>query len=235
MTNFVIEQLRKFVQNPVDRNGMTVRHGVKWLSAVHAMAFATLFLSACTGGKYPAPPVTLPTDSVNQSSYDYIIGEGDLLNIFVWGYEDLSVSLPVRPDGRITTRLVEDLQASGKTPTALARDVEKRYKDFVKRPVVTISVAGFVGSTSQQVKIIGGSTEPKSLPYERGMMLLDALIRTGGLGEFSSGNRALLIRGQGEEQETYSLRLDDLVRKGDISANVQLAPGDIIMIPENWF
>ena len=165
-------------------------------SAALPLVLATLVLAACAGGRYPPPP------GVGQDAsapYEYIIGEGDVLNIFVWGYEDLSTSVQVRPDGRITTRLIEDLQASGKTPTELAREIEQRYVDFVNRPIVTVSVDDFVGAPSQRVKIIGASAEPKTVPFESGMTVLD------------------------------------LIRKGDMSANVALNPGDIVVIPETWF
>ena len=201
---------------------------------VGSLVLSSLLLAACAGGNYPPPPGSSEGGAA-VPAYDYVIGEGDMLNIFVWGYEDLSASVPVRPDGRITTRLVEDLQAAGKTPTQLAREIEKRYVDYVNRPVVTISIADFVGAQSQQVKIIGTGSEPRNVPYETDMTVLDLIIEVGGLGEFASGNRARLVRKQGDERANYSLRLDDLVRKGDMSANVPLSPGDIIVIPESWF
>ena len=185
----------------------------------------------CT--KHPSAPLQLPDDAGN--SYDYIVGEGDNLNIFVWGYDELSDTVPVRPDGQITTRLVEDLQASGKTTTQLAREIELRYSDFVKKPVVTVSVDTFVGSPSQQVKIVGASTEPKTVPYIRGMALLDVIIEVGGIAEFADGNRSTLVRKEGDENVNYSLRIDDLIRTGDVTANVPLLPGDIIIIPESRF
>lgn len=196
------------------------------------LVFATLALAACAGGQYPPPPGVGQDES---APYEYIIGEGDVLNVFVWGYEDLSTSVQVRPDGRITTRLIEDLQASGKTPTELAREIEQRYVDFVNRPIVTVSVDDFVGAPSQRVKIIGASAEPKTVPFESGMTVLDLIIDVGGMGEFASGNRALLVRREDGERKNYSLRLDDLIRKGDMSANVALHPGDIVVIPETWF
>ena len=190
-------------------------------------------LAGCSSTQYAAAPLQL-TDEQN-AAYDYIVGEGDILNIFVWGYEELSDSVPVRPDGQITTRLVEDLQASGQTTSALAREIERRYSDFVKKPVVTVSVDTFVGSPSQQVKIVGASTEPKTVPFTRGMALLDVIIEVGGIAEFADGNRSTLVRRQGGENVNYSLRIDDLIRKGDVTANVPLVPGDIIIIPETRF
>lgn len=190
-------------------------------------------LSGCAIGNYPAPPTEL--ENVDPDLYEYTIGAGDVLSIFVWGYEDLSDSVPVRPDGLITTRLVEDLPASGKTTTQLAREIENKYAEFVKRPVVTVSINSFVGTDAQQVKVIGASTEPRTIPYKSRMMLLDLIIEIGGIGEFASGNRAVLVRKLDDSIQNYSLRLNDLVRKGDISANVPLLPGDIIIIPESWF
>lgn len=207
-------------------------------SSVWRSIATTLFLSACVAGcvsnDFPSAPNEGQTP-VDSSAFDYVIGEGDILDIFVWGYDDLSVTVPVRPDGRITTRLVEDLQASGRTPTELAREIEEAYTEYVNKPLVTISIDTFVGSESQQIKVIGGSAEPTTIPYERGMSLLDLVIKVGGLGEFASGNRAVLIRKQDGEQMKFGLRLDDLIRKGDVSADVPLRPGDIVIIPESWF
>lgn len=192
-----------------------------------------LALSACAGNEYPAAPQKLNADTLQ--GYRYTIGSGDVLNIFVWGYEELSHSVEVRPDGKVTTRLLEDMQASGKSPTELARELEKRYETFVNKPVVTISVDGFVGSRSQQVQILNAGQEATSIPYSENMTLLDLVILMGGIDEFASGNRAVLVRKKGDEDTRYSLRVDDLVRKGDISANVPLLPGDIVLIPESRF
>ena len=194
-------------------------------------------LVACAGGKYPPPPSDGGAigDGETPFVYDYVIGKGDLLNIFVWGYDDLSVTVPVRPDGRITTRLVEDLQASGRTPTELAREIEKRYTEFVNRPVVTVSVDNFIGSSTQQIKVIRAGAEPTTVPFASGMTVLDLVIAVGGIGEYASGNRAVLVRNQEGERQNFTLRLDDLIRKGDLSADVPLRPGDIVVIPETWF
>ncbi len=167
-------------------------------------------------------------------SYQYIIGPGDTLDIFVWGYEDLSVSLPVRPDGNITTRLVEDMRASGKTPTQLARDIEEKYTKFVKNPTVTVTVDEFVGSPSQQVKVVGGGAAPKTVPYRNNMTLLDVMIEVGGLSKFSNGNKAVLVREVNGERVSYKVKLHNLMKKGDIAANRTVKPGDILIIPESW-
>jgi len=189
-------------------------------------------LSACVGNDYPAAPTSL---SEGLQGYEYTIGSGDVLNIFVWGYEELSHEVEVRPDGKVTTRLLEDMQASGKSPTQLARDLESRYESFVNKPVVTISVDGFVGSRSQQVQILNAGQEATSIPYSEGMTVLDLVISIGGIDEFASGNRTVLVRKERGEEKRYSLRLDDLVRRGDISANVPLQPGDVVLIPESRF
>jgi polysaccharide export outer membrane protein len=168
-------------------------------------------------------------------AYQYVIGPGDTLDIFVWGYKDLSVSIPVRPDGKITTRLIEDMPASGKTPTQLARDIEVQYKSFVKNPTVTVTVDNFVGSPSQQIKVVGGGAEPKTVPYRNSMTLLDVMIEAGGLGEFSSGNKAVLVRQVNGQRKQFRVRLHDLLKKGDIGANRIVMPGDILIIPESWF
>ena len=200
---------------------------------VGSLFIIVFYLASCSTSKYPAAPLTLSDKA--SASYDYIVGAGDTLNIFVWGYEELSDSVPVRPDGRITTRLVEDMQASGKTTSDLAREIELSYSNFVKKPVVTVSVDTFVGTPSQQVKIVGASAEPKTVPYTRGMALLDVIINVGGIAEFADGNRSTLIRRENGENVNYSLKIDDLVRDGDVNANVPLLPGDIIIIPETRF
>lgn len=167
--------------------------------------------------------------------FDYIIGPGDELNIFVWGNQELTVTVPVRPDGKITTRLVEDIQASGKTPTELARDVEEAYSEYVKNAVVTVIVDEFVGIPTQQIRVVGEAAKPLSVPFRKHMTLLDLMIEVGGLTEFADGNKSVLIRNVEGEQQVYNVRLEDLVKDGDISANLALMPGDIMIIPEAWF
>lgn len=170
-----------------------------------------------------------------QEGYYYEIAPGDVVQIFVWGREELSGEVPVRPDGMITTPLVEDLPASGKTPSQLARDLEKNYATYVKSPVVTVLVNGFVGLPGQQVRVVGEAAEPAAIPFRKHMTLLDLMISVGGLTDFAAGNNSVLIRYVQGEQHQYSVRLDDLIRDGDISANVSLLPGDIVIIPEAWF
>ena len=176
----------------------------------------------------PRPP---KLDSVPQ----YKIGPGDSLNIFVWRNQDLSTTVPVRPDGRISIPLVEDLTASGKTPTQLAREMEKVLSKFVKDPVVTVIVRGFQGPYSEQIRVVGEATKPQALAYREKMSLLDVMIEVGGLTDFAAGNRARIIRYKEAERKEFKVYLDDLVRDGDISANVDMLPGDVLLIPESWF
>jgi len=190
-------------------------------------------LGGCAGSQLPsATPDKLKATG---STPFYHIGPGDNLNIFVWRNPELSVSVPVRPDGRINTPLVEDLKASGKTPTELARDMESRLSQYIKNPVVTIMVTGFVGQYSEQIRVVGEATKPQAIPYRERMTLLDVLIQVGGLTEFAAGNRATLIREIDGKQKQFDVRLDDLIREGDISANVVMLPGDVLIIPEAWF
>ncbi len=165
----------------------------------------------------------------------YLIGPGDNVNIFVWGNAELSSSVPVRPDGRITTPLVEDVVASGKTSSQLARDMEKELARYIKNPVVTVIVTGFTGRYSEQIRVIGEAAKPQSLPYKEHLTVLDIMIAVGGLTEFAAGNSASIVRVVAGKQSQYSVRLDDLIQDGDISANVDMLPGDILIIPEAWF
>ena len=168
-------------------------------------------------------------------SEPYLIGSGDVLNVFVWGNEDLTSEVTVRPDGKISTPLVEDVVASGKTPVQLAREMEQQLAQYIKNPVVTVMVRQFVGSYRQQIRIVGEAAQPRSIPYSENITLLDVMIAVGGLTEFASGNNASIVRTSNGEQQQFNVRLDDLVKEGDISANVKMQPGDILIIPESWF
>ncbi|MBI3772209.1 MAG: polysaccharide biosynthesis/export family protein [Gammaproteobacteria bacterium] len=171
----------------------------------------------------------------NTPDYNYVIGPGDNVNIFVWRNPDVSNSVPVRPDGKITTALVEDLQASGKQPSQLARDLEKSLSKYIKEPLVTVIVTGFVGPYDQQIRVIGQAAKPQALPYREKMTLLDVMIAVGGITEFANGNATTLVRRANGEEMEYRVRIDDLIKDGDISANVHMLPGDILIIPESWF
>jgi polysaccharide export outer membrane protein len=174
------------------------------------------------------PEVPLPTG-------DYLIGPGDSVSINVWRNPEVSTTVAVRPDGKITTPLVEDLQASGKTSTELARDIEKALAKYIQQPVVTVIMAGFVGPYSEQIRVIGQAARPQALPYRQGMSLMDVLIAVGGITDFAAGNRASIIRTVDGAQKKFKVRLHDLVRDGDISANISMRPGDVLVIPESFF
>ncbi len=169
------------------------------------------------------------------SGTEYLIGPGDVVNVFVWGNPELSASVPVRPDGKITTPLVEDVPASGKTPTQLARDMEHALDRLIRNPVVTVIVTGFVGLPSEQIRVVGAATEPKTLPYRQELTLLDVMIEVGGLNEFAAGNRARIVRKVDGKQVEIRARLNDLLKDGNINANIDMFPGDILIIPEAWF
>jgi polysaccharide export outer membrane protein len=172
---------------------------------------------------------------VNPSSDTYLIGPGDDLNIFVWRNPDLSTHIPVRPDGKISIPLVEDVTAIGKTPTTLAREVEDKLRTFVKDPIVTVIVSQFVGPFAQQVRVIGEAAQPRAIPYRRNMSLLDVVIEVGGLTRFAAGDRAVIVRTTDGKQDSMKVHLDDLVRDGNISDNVPMRPGDILIIPQRYF
>ena len=194
-----------------------------------AAALAAVLLGGCAGGGAPAPAQTAPPLG------DYLIGPGDMININVWRNPEVSQSLPVRPDGKITTPLVEDLQAAGKTSTALARDIEKALEKYIQQPVVTVIVTGFVGPYGEQIRVIGQAARPQALPYRQGMSLMDVLIAVGGVTDFAAGNKARIVRSVDGRQVQLTVRLQDLLRDGDISANVAMRPGDVLVIPESWF
>ena len=165
----------------------------------------------------------------------YGIGPGDSLQIFVWDHADLSTTVQVRPDGKISTPLVEDLQAAGRTPTQLARDVEGVLKEYVRTPVVTVIMQGFVGEGAQQVRVVGQAVSPQALQFRQGMTVLDVMIEVGGLSEFAAGNRAKIVRKTSDGAVEIKVRLKDLLNDGDISENVNIRPGDVLIIPQSFF
>jgi polysaccharide biosynthesis/export protein len=192
---------------------------------------ALLLLTACATSeqKYPpAPAQAQPKD------YSYIVGAGDVLNIIVSRNPELSMSVPVRPDGKISTPLVDELVAQGKNSIQLARDIEKELSKFVRDPVVTVIVTSFVGPYSEQVRVVGEAAKPQFLPFKEKMTLLDVMIAVGGLTDFAAGNSASILR-TAEGNKQYSVRLKDLIKGGDISANVEMRPGDILIIPQSFF
>jgi polysaccharide export outer membrane protein len=192
-------------------------------------------LSGCAlWNRFRAPAPAAPA-MASAVPADYLIGPGDAVNIIVWRNPEVSMSVPVRPDGKITTPLVEDLPAAGKTSTELARDIEKALAKFIQQPVVTVVVTGFIGNYGEQIRVIGQAAKPQSLPYRRDMSLMDVLIAVGGVTEYASGNRASIIRTVDGRQQKLRVRLDDLIKDGDISANMPMRPGDILVIPESFF
>ena len=197
-------------------------------STIALLAVGALTLSGCA--THPA----MPADT-QASNPDYLIGPGDTVNIIVWRNPEVSMAVPVRPDGKITTPLVEDLQAAGKTSTELARDIEKALAKFIQQPVVTVVVTNFIGNYSEQIRVIGQAAKPQALSYRRDMSLMDVMIAVGGMTEFAAGNRTSLIRNVNGKQERFNVRLDDLIKDGDISANMPVRPGDVIVIPESFF
>jgi polysaccharide export outer membrane protein len=235
-----------------------------------ALPIAILAVSGCTH----TPQLSQEEDVDVPSDYTYIIGPGDNVNIFVWGNPDISTTATVRPDGKITIPLAEDLPASGKTPSQLARVMEKELGKYVRDPQVVIMVSGFQGIYAQQVRIIGqlsgggggssaglgggggsggggiGSSggglggygggggsgfSAKTFPYKKGMTLLDLMIQVGGLGQYAAGNRASIIRNVNGEPQNFGIKIDDLLEDADLSANVKILPGDIVIIPEAFF
>jgi polysaccharide export outer membrane protein len=191
-----------------------------------------LGLSGCATHDYP-PLEGGPAPA--QVTPDYLIGAGDNVEIFVWRNPELSSSVTVRPDGKITTPLIEDVPASGKTPTQLARDMEQELSVYVKNPVVTVMVSGFVGPYSEQIRVVGQAANPQSLPYVDQMTLLDLMIAVGGLTEFADGDRASIVRVVDGEWQQFGVRIDDLINGADITANAYVLPGDILIIPESWW
>ncbi|MEH6433579.1 XrtA/PEP-CTERM system exopolysaccharide export protein [Massilia sp. DD77] len=203
-------------------------HLMKYAAAAGA-AGCLLLLGGCAT---PAAPSQAALAPVNP---DYLIGPGDSVNIIVWRNPEVSMSVPVRPDGKITTPLVEDLPAAGKTSTQLARDIEQALAKFIQQPVVTVIVTNFVGNFNEQIRVIGQAARPQALPYRRDMSLMDVLIAVGGVTEFAAGNKATIVRTVDGKQEKLPVRLDALLKDGDISANVMMRPGDVLIVPESFF
>lgn len=195
-----------------------------------AAAALVVLVSGCgSTGNYPPAPAMADTPD-----HRYKIGPLDTLNVVVWRNPELSSTVTVRPDGRISTPLVEDVMAAGRNPADLARELEKVLAKYIRDPVVTIVVGGFQGTFSEQIRIVGEAARPQAVPYRQNMTILDVMIQAGGLTDFADGNGAVLVRGA-EGGKQYSVRLKDLLKRGDISANVGVKPGDIIIVPQSWF
>ncbi|HZM43938.1 MAG TPA: XrtA/PEP-CTERM system exopolysaccharide export protein [Burkholderiales bacterium] len=194
------------------------------------VAVIGLALGGCTGANFPPAPGV-----IESFEPQYLIGPGDSVNIQVWRNPELSMIVLVRPDGKITTPLVEDLPASGRTPTQLAREIEKSLSKYVQSPVVTVIVAGGVGPYSEQIRVLGEAAKPQAMPYRENMSLLDVMIQVGGITDFAAGNRASILRTVGGKKEQLGVRLQDLLRGGDLTANVAMRPGDVLIIPQGFF
>ena len=207
------------------------RDGRAWTLCVLSLMGAGFLalLSGCAGPEVPPAP-----RDASSSDYEYIIGPLDSVNIIVWRNPELSMTVPVRPDGKVTTPLVDDLPALGKTPTTLARDIEKSLGKYIRDPVVTVVVTNFVGPSSEQIRVIGEATKPQILAFRKNMTVLDVMIAAGGLTDFADGNKATIYR-VADGGKSYSVRLQDLLKRGDITANVDMRPGDILIIPQSWF
>ncbi len=218
------------------------------------LAVLVLVLGACASQQGLPPSTGYSSHTTSPETYTYLIGPGDQLQIFVWRNPEVSQPITVRPDGKITTPLVEDLQASGKTPNQLARDLEKALETYIRQPIVTVIVANGIGPYSEQIRVIGqvgqggqggqggggqggggqAAVRPQAIAYRQQMTLLDVMIAVGGLNEFAAGNKAKVVRVVDGKQKEYEVRLDDLLN-GDITANVDMLPGDILIVPEAWF
>jgi polysaccharide export outer membrane protein len=199
------------------------------LRLVAALILSTAMLVGCQ-----SPFPLAPAAPEGGGRVDYIVGPGDTLNINVWRNPELSMTVPVRPDGRITTPLVEDIAATGQTPTQLARTIEKALSKYIQDPVVTVIVTGFRGPLERQIRIVGQAARPQALAYTEKMTLLDIMIAVGGITEFADGNKATILRA-GDKPQQFNVRLRDLVKLGDVSANVEMRPGDVLIIPESFF
>lgn len=200
-------------------------------------AAVSLLLGGCaSGGGAQLPPASFVALQEGPGE-EYVIGPLDDLTIFVWRNPELGATVQVRPDGRITTPLITDMPAVGKTPSMLSEDIKLQLSQYIQEPIVSVIVNKFSGTFSQQVRIVGATGKPASIPYRANMTLLDAMIAVGGLSEYAAGNKARLIRfdKQTGKQKEYGVRIGDLLRKGDTRANVMLMPGDVIIIPESTF
>ncbi len=209
-------------------NGQTGRWG-RLCGAALLMVSVLLGGCASVAGDYPAAP-----RNVDVQDHRYRIGPLDTVNVVVWRNTDLSATVTVRPDGRISTPLVEDVMAADRSPADLARDIEKALAKYIREPVVTVVVSGFQGTYAEQIRIVGEATRPQAVPYRQNMTILDVMIQAGGLTDFADGNGAVLVR-SAENGKQFRLRLKDLLKRGDISANVAVRPGDIVIVPQSWF
>jgi polysaccharide biosynthesis/export protein len=214
---------------------------VNALVARVSVVLAIVAITGCssTPTYAPAPKLAPPPVHVDPriSGWNYLLGPGDSVNVFVWRNPEVSGSFPIRPDGKMTMNLIEDLQAAGKTPTQLARDIEKALSKYIQEPIATVIVSGGIGPYNQQIRVLGEATQPRAMGYVEGMSVVDVMIAAGGLTDFADGNKAYISRIIKEDGERVQLgvRLDDLLRNGDSTAAVEMRPGDVLVIPESLF
>jgi polysaccharide export outer membrane protein len=220
---------------PAERCGKKIVASVRALCALGVV----LMLAGCgydgIFGAHAPPPVV--EKSATKAPDNYVIGSGDSLSIFVYRNPDLSeAAVAVRPDGRISTPLIDDIVAAGKTPTQLGREIEQRLSKYIQDPNVTVIVRGFVGPPDRQVRVIGEATDPIAIPYRDHMTLLDVMIATKGLTKYAAGNRAVIVRTDPDgKRQTIKVRLTDLIKYGDINQNIEMSPGDTLIVPQSWF
>lgn len=207
---------------------MTIRNATK-------SCFAWLVLAAMAGCGSGPVVTDLSGSATVAPQAEYYIGPGDTLEIFVWRQPDLSVTVPVRPDGRISTPLVEDMAAVGKTPTQLSRDIAEVLSEYIRAPEVNVIVQGFVGTFGEQIRVLGQAAQPQTVRYRERMTLMDVMIEVGGLTPFAAGNRSRLIRTVDGQTQELRIRLDDLLNRGRIEHNIPVRPGDVVIIPESVF
>lgn len=205
------------------------------LFSIFLLQIATVLMGGCASHPSLPPAEAVAPSTTSPDNYKYLIGPGDTLSIFVWRNPEVSTSVTVRPDGMITTNLIEDLPVTGKTPTYVARQIEKALSKYIRDPMVTVIMGGFVGPYSEQIRVVGEAAKPQALPYRQKMTLLDVMIAVGGLTPYAAGNHATIVRVVDGVQRQYAVHIDDLIRDGDISANVDMLPGDTLIIPESWF
>jgi len=203
---------------------------------VGVVTLGTLFGCSTTSNAPDAPTTMSAALAANDSNNAYVIGPTDQLSIFVWRQPELSTEAIVRPDGQISVPLIDDLQAAGQTPTQLAGAITTRLREYIQDPKVSVIVTNFVGPYDRQIRVVGEAAKPQAIAFRRNMTVLDVMIQVGGLTEFASGNRAVLVRsGTGGARENFRLRLNDLLKEGDVAANAYVLPGDVIIIPQSYF
>lgn len=212
---------------------INLHKSVRFAAVLVALAGGSLISGCATQGEDRAQLPSASGDA--QYSTRYRIAPGDTVQIFVWRNPEVSTSVPVRPDGLLSAPLLEEVPAAGKTPAELARDLEGELSTYLRDPLVTVIVNGFVGTYREQIRVLGEAANPQALLYRDSMTLLDVMVQTGGVTDFADGNNATLVRVVDGKQEEFRLRLDDLIRNGDITANVDMRPGDVIIVPEAWF